>query len=115
MATTGQLVSIKAMEKELNIISARANRYKKEIDESISIGDEFVAIHKEFAAIINEKSRDHESVLKKLDVLKAREKRARKIMARDICKLTDKQVKAESEASSLRSEIYYAKLRAGVN
>ena len=115
MATTGQLVSIRAMEKELNVVSARASRYKKEIDENVDVGSEFVAIHKDLAEIINNKSLDSKVVLKKLDILKKREERANKILDRDICSLTEKQVKAESEASSLRGEIYYAKLRAGIN
>jgi hypothetical protein len=114
MATSGQLISIKAMEKELKTISAKAERYKKEVDESINIGHEFLFIHEDLLAIINEKSTDHELVLKKLDELKVRETRANKIIKRDICSLVDKQVKAECEANSLISEIYYAKLRAGV-
>jgi predicted patatin/cPLA2 family phospholipase len=114
-ATTGQIVSIRAMEKEHKRISAKANRYKREVDEAINIGNEFIAIHNELAEIINEKSRDYKSVLKKINDLQDREKRAQKILDRDICELTEKQVKAEHEANSLASEIYYAKLRAGMN
>ena len=108
------LTTIENLTPEDYIDWGTTEKYKKEIEESINIGDEFLAIHKDLADIVNEKSRDHKAVLKKLDSLKDREKKAKKILARDICSLTDKQVRAESEESSLRSEIYYMKIRAGI-
>jgi len=113
-ASRGLLISIRAIEKELKLLRAKAERYKKEADEACNIGSEFIAIHEELGKIINSKETGTH-VLQKLDALKVREKRAKKIMAKDISPLIEKQATAEVEAQSLASELYYMKMRAGVS
>lgn len=101
---TGQELVLEALEKGLADLSRIAERAAKAADENMTIGSEYVAIHKEFAEIVQSNAPAEEQ-LKKLKALKERESRANKIMKRDLVTLLDKQHKAETERDRLAEEI----------
>lgn len=101
---SGEELALKAMKKELTVLINRAKRAKAEADECANIVSEYIAINKEFVEII-ESGASGAPVLKRLNDLKRRRKRADRIIKKDICKLIDKQCEAESHVRALQSEI----------
>lgn len=101
---TGEQLALGAMKKELVRLSRTAERAKAEADECMSIGSELIAIHNEFAEIVNSRATGADT-LKKLDALTKRRERADKVAKRNLMKLFDKQTEAEFARDDLRKEI----------
>ena len=101
----GDELAVAALKKEHKRLAYLADRYKREADEACNIGREFVAIHNEFAAIVNAKRTDHQAVVNELEALQKRRTAAARIMKKDLVKLLDKQYKAESDAADIFSQI----------
>lgn len=108
--TTGEDLALGAMRKEHKRLSAIADKAKREADECSNIADEFIAIHKEFAAIVE--SKEHgQHVLDKLSALQRRRDKAKKILDKDLIKLLDRQHEAEWKRDQLGSEIQMMEFR----
>ena len=109
MITSENLV-LKAVKKEHKRLVQIALKAKLEVDEYMEIGNEYIAIYKEFAVIV--KSGTHtKSQIKKLAVLSKRSERVEKIRKKDLIKLLDKQSSAEFERDSLGQEVEMLNLR----
>lgn len=107
---TGDELALAVMKKEHARLSRIAEKAKAEADEYCSIGSEAVAIHNEFAAIVNSRETG-QHVIDALEKLKKRRARVDMIMKKDILKLSDKQIEAEIERDSLMREIQMMEFR----
>jgi hypothetical protein len=97
-------LAIDAMRRDLKRLQKVADKAKYECDEYITIGSEAIAIHNEFAQIVN--SREFgEHVLKKLESLKKRREHVNKVLKKSAIQLMDKQFAAEMERDSLARKI----------
>lgn len=101
----GDDLVIAALKKEHKRLVYLADRYKREADQVCSVGTELVAIHNEFAAIVNAKRTDHQAVVNELEALQKRRETAARIMKKDLVKLLDKQYKTESDAADISRQI----------
>lgn len=109
MKTREELV-LRALKREFSRLSRIAEKAKAEADENQNIGSEFVAIHKEFAEILD--SGDHgKATIKQLDNLQARRDKADRVLKRDLVKLIDKQHDAECERNAIGEEISMIEFR----
>jgi hypothetical protein len=100
----GIKLALAALKKEHKRLAAVAEKAKREADEYMNTGSEFIATHQEVVAIAN--SKQPASVrLKKLDELKRRKEKAEKIRSKDFMKLLDKQSDAEIDRDALANEI----------
>jgi len=109
----GEELALQAMKKEFNLLSKKADRKKAEADEYLSIGSEMLAIHKEFAEVVNSKKTD-KATLKKLDELSVRSKRTKRIQKKNFMDLSDNQFKAESDRDDLGCEIQRLEFRRSI-
>ena len=101
---TGEELALTALKKEHAILARKAEKAKAEADEYISIGSEAIAIHNEFAAIVNAKETG-QHVIDALEKLQKRRKRVDKVMNKSVIDLCDKQHEAESERDRLHGQI----------
>lgn len=108
--TKGEKIVIEALKREFKRLSRIAEKAKAEAEENMNIATEMLAIHKEFAAIVNAKEHG-EHVLRKLNALKKRRDKAQKILDKDLLTLLNKQSDAEIERDSLGSEIQRLEFR----
>lgn len=107
---TGEELALAAMKKEHAILARIADKAKAEADEYISIGSEAVAIHTEFAAIVNSRETG-QHVIDALDKLQKRRARVDRILKKDMVSLSDKQIAAEIERDNLLREIQALEFR----
>lgn len=98
------------MKKELVRLSRAAERAKAAVDEAIAVGSEYLAIHQEFADVI-QSGVTGSAALEKLAALQVRRTRADKIMKKDLLKLMDKQHEAEMDRDELAREIHQMEWR----
>lgn len=101
---TGEELAIAAMKKDHAKLVRAAEKAKAAADEYITIGTEAIAIHNEFAAIVNNRETGADTI-KKLDQLKKRRDRVDRISKKDFMALCDKQYEAEVERDNLGREI----------
>lgn len=112
MASSDDVV-LDAMRRDYKRLSSLANKAKLEADECSNITDELIAIHKEFAAIVE--SREHgQHIIEKLNALQRRRDRAHKILKKSLVKLLDRQYKAEWKRDQLASEIQMLEFRKSI-
>jgi hypothetical protein len=104
---SGEELALKAMKKELTVLINRAKRAKAKADERVNIVYEYIAINKEFVEIVDSDANgaSNASVVRRLNDLKRRRKRADRIIKKDACKLIEKQSEAESHVRALQDEI----------
>lgn len=100
----GEEIALKAMKKELKRLTRLAGIAGKEVEESITVGTEILAIHKELAAILDndDKSVDHTSSLR---ALQKRMDAANKISKKDLMKLMKREDSAKTKVNLLHGEI----------
>lgn len=109
MKTREELV-LRELKREFSRLSRIAEKAKAEADENQNIGSEFVAIHKEFAEILD--SGDHgKATIKRLDNLQARRDNADRILKKDLVKLIDRQSNAEFERDAIAEEMQMIEFR----
>lgn len=107
---TGDELALSAMRKEHAKLARIADKAKAEADEYCSIGSEAIAIHNEFAAIVNSRETG-QHVIDALDKLQKRRARVDRVMKKDLLKLSDKQIAAELERDNLMREIQMMEFR----
>ncbi len=100
---TGEELALIAMKKELALLSKMAEKAKAECAEYLGTAKEMIEIYRELGEIIKLKV-SNESI-KKLDALKAREKRVNDVHKKDFLKLCDNEHESEWEKNSLAQEI----------
>jgi hypothetical protein len=110
---SGDELALAAMKKEHAILSRVADRAKAECDEYCGIGSEALAIHNEFAAIVNSRETG-QHVIDALGKLQKRRARVDRVMKKDLLKLSDKQIAAEIERDNLMREIQMLECRRSV-
>ncbi|MBL4761424.1 MAG: hypothetical protein JKY93_01840 [Gammaproteobacteria bacterium] len=101
------------MKKEHTRLSKVADKAKADADEVIGVGSEFIAIHNEFAAIVESKEMS-KSVDKKLDALKVRSDRATKIQKKNLANLFDKEHATRFDCEDLGHEISRFEYQQGI-
>lgn len=99
-----------ALKKEHSLLCKRAEKAKLDVDQYISIGDEFLSIHLELTEII-ESGLHNEEVISRLEILKKRRSKAQKILGKNFISLLDRQSELEAERDSLLSSIRLIEFR----
>lgn len=107
---SGKELALIAMNKELKLLSKKADKAKKECDEYMTMGSEAVSIHEEFVRIVNA-NESGQHVIDKLEALKKRRNKVQRIMKKDLIKLMDKKFNTASVRDTLNSEIQMMKFR----
>jgi hypothetical protein len=100
----GEELALRAMKKELVLLSRKAERAKAEADEFFSVGTEMLSIHKDFKIVVESKKHDDETI-KKIDDLKKRSEKTERIRKKNHMKLSDKQFNTQYDRDCLASEI----------
>lgn len=107
---SGDEITLDALKREHVRVSRIAAKAKAELDEYMGIHDEFFAIHRELAEII-QSNKHGADTLKRLDALKKRKDRANAILKKDLVKLSDRQFETEWQASQVAQEIGHIEFR----
>ena len=106
---TGAQIALEAMEKEYARLKRLEAAAKKECDENMNAACEIINVQKEFIELMKS-GECYKEELRKLELLEKRDKRARRALAKDILKLTDKHINYQFAAEDLMREIIYFKL-----
>lgn len=104
MTKTGAQIAVEAMEKEYARLKRLEAAAEKEVDENLNSVSEIISVHKEFVEIVNSGRHDKEA-LRNLDLLKKRDRKARKAMKKNIIDLRNKHVECKFAAEDLMKEI----------
>lgn len=105
MSKTDEL-TLRALKSEFKRVSALESKAKAEYDEYMNIHHELIAINKEFAQIVKENRgknslSESQKTLDKLEALKKRQDRAKKVTDKDLMKLIDSHQELELEKIGL--------------
>lgn len=101
---SGEQLALEAMKRDLKRLSRNADKAKAACDEYMGIGTEALAIHQEFAKLVN--SNEHgQAVIDKLSELTARREKVDKIRRKDFLALCNKQSIAEMSRDNLIAEV----------
>ena len=97
-------ITLQALRKEADSRTTQAKKIARKIEDANFAGSKLIRAYNEFAKKFNESS-DVDEKLVLLNDYQAEEKRLKKCMGYDICKLIEQQVRLEGEASQIGQEI----------
>jgi hypothetical protein len=91
---SGDELVLHALEREYKRLSSIADKAHREYQHFENAGNDLIEVNKEFIALMNSGKTD-DTTIAKLQDLKEREEKARKTLAKDYLKLSDKKTKSD--------------------